>query len=39
MNTFTGRAYGLRRLADLWPYLLIAISFLGLVLEVYRGTN
>ena len=28
----------LKRLADLWPYILIAISIIGLVFRLFRGT-
>jgi hypothetical protein len=29
----------LKRIAELWPYILVVISIVGLALRVYRGTN
>jgi len=28
----------LKRIADRWPYILLAISIIGLALKIYRGT-
>ena len=28
----------LKQMAELWPYILIALSILGLALKLYRGT-
>jgi hypothetical protein len=28
----------IKRIADKWPYILIAISLVGLALKLYRGT-
>ena len=39
MNDTTGIGGSrLRRLAEMWPYILVAIAVIGVAIKVYRGT-